>query len=575
MALINFGYRVNMSELTPPTESGAYIVAYDTDGFLKQLDHLGNLTKIGASVAGPEGPPGPVGPAGLTWSGPWMATQSYSLNYAVGYGSASWWCVSPITGSPSNPGPDVDTEHWTLLAAQGSPGAQGPQGEYGNDGAQGPIGLNWIGDWIMNVYDPRDAVYYNGSSYVCIASTVGTETLSPDSNPTCWKLLASKGDSGPQGPTGSQDAFTFSSNLLVSLTNNKSFGRYTTGQSIPSKGKTVYEVLQMAIVESIPPGVTLSISTPSIAFNQTAISNVLTYTYSINSLGANVSTTLLEWRRNNSGAWINLSSSTQSFSFTHTLGDSSFATQSFNYRYTVTDSQGASASAIKSITPTAYQAPNATLLVTAPTKSTPETNLMRELGNYVSSLDGTITRNSPLVDLVSYDLQYRKNSGTWTTFTSSVCGPTSATIPSITHNEPTLSDSTSISYRVLVTDSYTQSSLATSTINFYKLIFYGPTSSTPGNSLQVRSLPNRIFSSGPSSSNPFTFFTGLTATVFSVAVPSPSTIAVFDLDTSSTLSDYILSSVLVDDFYGKTSSYNVYTETTGVPYTNHEHRVTI
>jgi hypothetical protein len=54
MALINFGYRVAMVELTPPTESGAYIVAYDTDGVLKQLDHLGNLTPIGSvtSVVG-------------------------------------------------------------------------------------------------------------------------------------------------------------------------------------------------------------------------------------------------------------------------------------------------------------------------------------------------------------------------------------------------------------------------------------------------------------------------------------------------------------------------------------------
>jgi hypothetical protein len=314
----------------------------------------------------------------------------------------------------------------------------------------------------------------------------------------------------------------------------------------------------------------------TIAFNQTSISNILTYTYSINSLGANVSTTLLEFRRNNSGSWTTLSTNNNVFINTHDYVDSSFATQSFNYRYTVTDSQGASASATKNITPTAYVAPTATLPVVGPSVSSPETNLMREVGNYLSSLSGTITRVSPLVDLLSYDLQYRKNSGgTWTTFTSSVCGSASATIPSITHNEPTLFDSTSISYRVLVTDSYTQSSLATSTINFYNLIFYGPTSSTPNNSLKVRSLPNRIFVSGPSASNPFTFYTGLTATVFSVAVPSPSTITVFDLDTSATLSDYNLSSVLVSNFYGTTSSYNVYTETTGVPYSNHTHRVTI
>jgi len=203
MALISFGYRVDMFAIDPPLEVGSYIVAYDLDGALKQKDHLGVVTLVGSGAGGPQGPPGPVGPAGLTWSGYWVATQSYSENYAVGYGSASWWCISAVTGSPSNPGPDLDTTHWTLLAAQGSPGSQGGTGSQGLQGPQGPIGINWIGDWIINVYDVRDAVYYNGSSYVCIASTVGTETLSPDTNTACWDIISLKGDVGPQGATGS------------------------------------------------------------------------------------------------------------------------------------------------------------------------------------------------------------------------------------------------------------------------------------------------------------------------------------------------------------------------------------
>ena len=204
MALISFGYRIDMFAIDPPLEVGAYIVAYDLDGVLKQKDHLGVVTLVGAGAGGPQGPPGPVGPAGLTWSGYWMATQSYSQNYAVGYGSASWWCISDVVGATSNSAPDVDTTHWTLLAAQGSPGSQGGTGPQGLQGAQGEIGINWIGDWIINVYDVRDAVYYNGSSYVCIASTVGTETLSPDTNTACWDIISLRGDVGPTGATGSQ-----------------------------------------------------------------------------------------------------------------------------------------------------------------------------------------------------------------------------------------------------------------------------------------------------------------------------------------------------------------------------------
>ena len=142
MGLISFGYRVDMyAPSLLPTDPAGYIVAYDLqDGILKQKNHEGLVTLVGAGAGGPQGPPGPVGPAGLTWSGPWIATQSYFLNYAVGYASASWWCISGVTGATGNDGPDIDTTHWALLAAQGSPGSQGGQGEHGLDGPQGTTG---------------------------------------------------------------------------------------------------------------------------------------------------------------------------------------------------------------------------------------------------------------------------------------------------------------------------------------------------------------------------------------------------------------------------------------------------
>jgi hypothetical protein len=59
MALISFGYRVNMSTIDPPTDPAGYIVAYDLDGILKQKDHQGIVTLVG-----PTGPQGPVGPTG-------------------------------------------------------------------------------------------------------------------------------------------------------------------------------------------------------------------------------------------------------------------------------------------------------------------------------------------------------------------------------------------------------------------------------------------------------------------------------------------------------------------------------
>jgi hypothetical protein len=140
MSLINFGYRVDMYAIDPPTDPSAYLVAYDLDGVLKQKDYLGNVTILGGGSIGPQGVAGPVGPGGLTWSGYWLATQSYNVNYAVGYASASWWCIADVVGTSSNLGPNIDTTHWALLAAQGSPGPIGPGGTAGLQGARGATG---------------------------------------------------------------------------------------------------------------------------------------------------------------------------------------------------------------------------------------------------------------------------------------------------------------------------------------------------------------------------------------------------------------------------------------------------
>jgi hypothetical protein len=56
MALINFGYRVDMAALDNPVDANSFLVAYDLDGLLKQKDYLGVITPIGSvtSVVGAE-----------------------------------------------------------------------------------------------------------------------------------------------------------------------------------------------------------------------------------------------------------------------------------------------------------------------------------------------------------------------------------------------------------------------------------------------------------------------------------------------------------------------------------------
>lgn len=384
------------------------------------------------------------------------------------------------------------------------------------------------------------------------------------------------------------NSFRFPTNLTVSLSAGKTFGKYVTGDIIPASGKTPAEVIQLAIVEAINP--TVSLTSPTVVqFNQTAISNVLNFSYVINSLGAAVASVSLEWRRGGSGSWAVLSTNTGLTTYTHSLTDTNFNPATFNYKYTVTDNQGATRTVYLDITPVAYVAPSISLSVVATSATSPETNSTREIGNVSTVLSGSITRNSPLVNLTNYTLQYSANGGAWTDITGSIAvsiGPGTTSLTTVTHNNPSLNSSTTIAYRVKVIDTY-QASLSSyvtggnSTVSFYNLIFYGPVSSAPSNSADVRALPNRMFVIG---SNPFNLQTGTVERIFTAAMPSSLTInQVLDLDAlnANITANYILATFNVNNAAGTATSYNVYTMTNAIPYSaggtpagNHRHQIT-
>jgi hypothetical protein len=318
--------------------------------------------------------------------------------------------------------------------------------------------------------------------------------------------------------------------------------------------------------------------------------------YTINSLGASVVSCNLEWRRNNTGAWTSLTPSTTTpTSFTHITTDTAFNVQPFNYRYTVLDSSGATTTVFRDITPVAYVAPGISITVNGATLTTPEVALKREIGNISSNITGSTTRFSPLVDLVSYTIEYQINgAGLWIPIASatnvSIPTPGSYSIPSTNHNDPTLVSSTSIGYRISVKDTY-QVSLGTkvngsgSTVNYRYFVFYGPvTGGPPGPSTSsgVRSLPNRIFID---TSNPFNLETGIVERCFTAAMPATLSLTdAIDLDALSAplTANYILSGPInVVDAAGNNVSYKVYTMTNATPYTsggtpagNHRHQIT-
>jgi hypothetical protein len=491
------------------------------------------------NLIGALGPTGSVGPTGIGITGPTGLTGNTGLTGPTGFGNTG---VTGQTGTTGNTG---------VMGQTGFTGTTGATGSIGNTGVTGQTG---------------------------ITGPTGTT-----------------GNTGIIGPTGPD--FVFPYNLTVSLPSPKTFGRYASGETIPAIGKTPAEVIEMAIVQPINPTASINLTTPSPSFNQTSINNTFNLSHTINSLNATVSTASLEWRRNNTGSWLEISAnSSSSFTFTHTYTDPepfSGATNSagsdtkpFNYRYTVRDTVGGVTTVTRDVTPSSYSPPSIAFSVAGASISSPETNTKREKGNVNTNISGTVTRNSANVNLTSYQIQYQVNgSGSWINVGSSVSiGPNTTSITSTNHNPVANNTANSLIYRVQVIDAYqTYISNAitsnTSTISFLNLIFYGPVASAPTNSSSVRLLPSRVFTDFTQSGYTglaFDLNTGTTLRIFTIALPNTIT-EVLDLDAlnANITNNYINNPFNVNDAGGTAISYNVYTMTNAIPYPeNHRHKIT-
>jgi hypothetical protein len=517
----------------------------------------GNIGATGAS--GIQGTTGPVGPIGATGA-------------------------SGIQGTTGPVGP---------IGATGASGVQGNIGATGASGVQGNIGATGASGLQGNI----GATGASG-----VQGNIGATGASGLQGTTGIGTPGATGASGIQGlPGATGTEFVFTTDLTASFGATKSFGKYLNGDIIPATGRTPSEVIQLALVEPIAPEISLTTSTTQIQFNQSAISNVLNYNYTIKSLGASVASVSLDWRRNNTGGWTNLSPNTTPGQFTHSLTDplqfsgannaSGSNTQPFNYRYIVRDTFGASATATVNITPQTYQTPTITFSVAGINIVTPETSLERERGNVGSIISGSITRNRALVNLTSYQLQFSVNSGSYTNIGSPVpitAGVGSVTIPSTTHNPTSDITANSIAYRIQVIDAYqtfinSAINSAASTINYKLMIYHGHSSSAPLNSTAVRNLTatgGRLFLPLPAApNNLFILNTGNVNRIYTAAMPVPNVRSlVRDLDSlnANITTDYVNNPFNVTDAGGTNISYNVYTMTQAIPYSsNHRHEITV
>ena len=389
-------------------------------------------------------------------------------------------------------------------------------------------------------------------------------------------------------------SYVFPSDLTVSLSGGRTFGRYATGETIPATGKTPAEVILLAIAQPINPTVATPTATNILTsvWNTTgSVNTSLTGSYTINTLGASVASARLEFRSGSSGTWSILTTSTSTpLLFDHTFTVGANFTSTLNYSHIVVDSAGAAATGSVTLTPQTYTSPTIPTITLARTTLggiTGEGNTTRERGNTVSAITGTITRQRTNAPLSSYAVQYRVDG------TGAYIGVPglSGSIPAVSstftfmglHDETSLltSVSSSLVYIVSVVDTWQTSSITPSAngITFLSTIFYGTGATAPTTSADVRGLTNKVFTT---TANPFTLNTGATNRFFTVALPTRNTshdtiTSVTDTDAlgADITANYVNSAFSVGDGGGVNSTYNVYTMEVATPYAaDHRHIVT-
>jgi hypothetical protein len=205
-----------------------------------------------AGQTGATGPQGPAGPAGATgaigatglqgppvsFNGGWLTTRTYAVGDAVSYGGGSYIALAPNSARQ----PDVSLAYWAVLAQPGVAGTPGATGAQGPQGIQGPAGIAYRGSWSAGTgYIANDAVIYGGSTYLALATSLGT---APDVTPAAWAMLAQAGSAGATGPTGTAATM--------------SIGTVTTGAAgsqaaVANSGTSAAAVLNFTIPQG-PPG---------------------------------------------------------------------------------------------------------------------------------------------------------------------------------------------------------------------------------------------------------------------------------------------------------------------------------
>lgn len=294
------------------------------------------------------------------------------------------------------------------------------------------------------------------------------------------------------GGGASTQESVFVSDLTVNLENERSFGKYKSGDTIPSTGKTAAEVIAMSIFESKIPQVSGVVS-GSIPYNSISRSLSISIASSSNNPGSLITNLRIFYKRGG-GLW----STTPIYNgdpittFVHNIDSELIAnnSQSFKYKIEVIDSLNATASIeTNTITPQSYSAPTTNINISS----------LRELGDIETAIIGTVsqpTQNDVLI--TSIEIQYSLDNSTWEGVSTDE--PLTTAINHI-HNDISLVNASTIFYRLQVINSTPDgekvANLNIGVINFVYLSTFGYLESTPSLE-QLLEIGNSILTNGKS-----------------------------------------------------------------------------
>lgn len=265
----------------------------------------------------------------------------------------------------------------------------------------------------------------------------------------------------------------FTEDITVSIAAGKTFGKYENGDVIPASGKTANEVILLSLAEALEPTINLSSSATDIDFGLSAKTVNVTFSYTINTIGANVSSVLLEWRRGGTGTWSGLTTNTGATSYFHTINETNrFNTAVINYRYTVIDSAGGSGQTTYNVIPEAYAPPTISPTYTPQTLETYESATLREIGNVNTTINGNINSNRSLVNLLEYRIE-RNDGGGYVTIASATSINALSKVINAYLDSASTGSATSILYRISVDDEYTTTVSSVYTINLRYSSYFG------------------------------------------------------------------------------------------------------